>query len=120
MVSMNIKDSFGLLTSGLSAPQWSLQNRPYVVTSKPAMGRFPELKCCTLPFAFPASLICEISRWRPIPPSKLEKNKKISFTGPWLHFLEVSHSSGRGFPVVFGAVLMVPPATWSSSSAARI
>ena len=23
------------------APQWSLQNRPYVVTSKPAMGRFP-------------------------------------------------------------------------------
>src|SRR2546423_9200886 len=58
----------------LTFPQWSLQNRPYVVTSKPAMGRFPELKCCTLPFAFPASLICEISRWRPIPPSKLEKN----------------------------------------------
>src|SRR5258708_8112 len=45
-------------------PQGSLQNRPYGVTSKAAMGRFPELRCCTLPFAFRASLICEISRWK--------------------------------------------------------
>jgi len=36
--------------------------------------------------------------------SKLEK---ISFEGPWLHFLEVSYSSGRGFPATFrrGALL---------------
>ena len=57
-------------------PQGSLQNRPYGVTSKAAMGRFPELRCCTLPFAFRASLISEISRWRPISSSELEK---ISF-----------------------------------------
>jgi len=48
--------------------------------------------------------------------SKLEK---ISFTGPWLHFLEASHRSGRRFSPVFGA-LLIPLATWSSSSAARI
>ena len=57
-------------------PQGSLQNRPYGVTSKAANGRFPELRCCTLPSAFRASLISEISRWRPISCSKLEK---ISF-----------------------------------------
>src|SRR5207248_6913328 len=49
-----------------SLPQGSLQNRPYGVTSKPAMRRFPELRCCTLPFVFRASRICEISRWRAI------------------------------------------------------
>jgi len=38
----------------------------------------------------------------------LEARKKVLFTWPWLHFLEV-----------FGAVLIVAPATWSSSSAAR-
>ena len=54
-------------------PQGSLQNRPYGVTSKAAMGKFPELRCCTLPFAFWASLICEISRWGPISSSKVEK-----------------------------------------------
>src|SRR6266404_979444 len=54
-------------------PQGSLQNRPYGVTPKAAMGKFPELRCCTLPFAFWASLICEISRWRPISSSKVEK-----------------------------------------------
>ena len=47
-------------------PRGSLQNRPYEVTSKAANGRFPELRCCTLPSAFLASLISKISRWRPI------------------------------------------------------
>src|SRR6266446_2166887 len=60
-------------TSGPLVPQGSLQNRPYGVTSKAAMGKFPELRCCTLPFAFWASLICEISRWRPVSSSKVEK-----------------------------------------------
>jgi len=27
--------------------------------------------------------------------------RKISFTGPWGHFLEVSHSLGRAFPAGF-------------------
>src|SRR6266478_7982562 len=81
-------------------PQGSLQNRPYGVTSKAANGRFPELRCCTLSFAFRASLICEISRWRPISSSKLEK---ISFRWPWLHFLEAFHSGGRGFSAGFRA-----------------
>jgi hypothetical protein len=67
---------------------WSLQNRPYG----------PGLRCCTLPFAFLTSLISEISKWRAISSSKLEK---ISFTGPWGHFLEVSHSLGRAFPAGF-------------------
>src|SRR5713101_6055551 len=58
----------------VGGPQWSGQNRPYVVTSKPAMGRFPGLRCCTLPFAFWASLISEILRWKPISSSKFEKN----------------------------------------------
>jgi len=53
----------------------------------------------------------------PFPP---RSSKKISFTWPWLHFLEVSHSSGRGFQASFGAAFVVPPATWSSSSAAHI
>jgi len=48
------------------------------------------------------------------------KFEKIPFAWPWLHFLEVSHSSGRGFPAVFGAVLIVPPVSSSSSSAARV
>jgi hypothetical protein len=55
---------------------------PSVVTSKPAIcgqgktghGKCPELRCCTLSFAFRASLISEISRWRPTFSSKLEKN----------------------------------------------
>ena len=85
---------------------WSLQNRPYG----------PGLRCCTLPFAFLTSLISEISKWRAISSSKLEK---ISFTGPWGHFLEVSHSSGRAFRLVFDAML-IPLATWSSNSADRI
>ena len=72
----------------LPGPQWSGQNRPYG----------PGLRCCTLPFAFLTSLISEISKWRAISSSKLEK---ISFTGPWGHFLEVSHSSGRAFPAGF-------------------
>jgi len=67
---------------------WSLQNRPYG----------PGLRCCTLPFAFLTSLISEISRWRDISSSKLEK---IPFTGPWGHFLKVSHSSGCGFLATF-------------------
>jgi hypothetical protein len=67
---------------------WSLQNRPYG----------PGLRCCTLPFAFLTSLISEISKWRAISSSKLEK---ISFTGPWGHFLKVSHSSGCGFLATF-------------------
>ena len=67
---------------------WSLQNRPYG----------PGLRCCTLPFAFLTSLISGISKWRAIFSSKLEK---ISFIGPWEHFLEVSHSSGRAFPAGF-------------------
>ncbi len=50
-----------------------LGGRPPGGTSKPANGRFPELRCCTLPFAFWASLISEISRWKPISSSKLEK-----------------------------------------------
>ena len=67
---------------------WSLQNRPYG----------PGLRCCTLPFAFLTSLISEISKWRAISSSKLEK---ISFTRPWMHFLRVSHSSGCGFLATF-------------------
>src|SRR6266576_1333659 len=46
---------------------------------------FPGLRCCTLPFAFRASLISEISRWRSITSAALEKN---SFRWPWLHFLK--------------------------------
>jgi hypothetical protein len=70
-------DSTHEQTTGPSTrPQGSLQNRPYGVTSKPAMGRFPELRCCTPPPAFRASLISEISRWRPISSPELEK---ISF-----------------------------------------
>src|SRR5438309_9130754 len=34
----------------------------------------------------------------PFPP---RSSKRISFTWPWLHFLEVSHGSGRGFPAGF-------------------
>jgi hypothetical protein len=79
-------------------PQWSGQKRPTVVRSKPANGCGPGLRCCTLPFAFRASLISEISRWRAVSFSKPEK---ISFVGPWLHFLEVSRSSGRAFPAGF-------------------
>jgi hypothetical protein len=82
----------------LEEPQWSGQKRPTVVRSKPANGCGPGLRCCTLPFAFRASLISEILKWRAIPSSRLEKS---SFAGPWLHFLEVSHSSGRGFPASF-------------------
>ena len=77
-----------------------------VVRSKAANGgqvktgqrMWPGLRCCTLPFASRASLISEISRWRPIFPRSA---KKISFTWPWLHFLEVSHSSGSGFSAGF-------------------
>ena len=49
------------VTKVVVCPQGSLQNRPCGVTSKPAMGRFPGLRCCTLPFAFRASLISQIS-----------------------------------------------------------
>jgi hypothetical protein len=85
---------FGLSGQVKTGHTWSLQNRPYG----------PGLRCCTLPFAFLTSLISEISKWRAISSSKLEK---ISFTGPWLHFLEVSYSSGRGFLATFrrGALL---------------
>ncbi len=79
-------------------PQWSGQKRPTVVRSKPANGCGPGLRCCTLPFAFLTSLISEISKWRAISSSKPEK---ISFTGPWVHFLKVSHSSGCGFLATF-------------------
>ncbi len=34
----------------------------------------------------------------------LEVRKNISTTWPWLHFLEVSHSSGRGSPAGFRRV----------------
>jgi hypothetical protein len=65
--------------SNFAEPQWSGQKRPTVVRSKPANGCGPGLRCCTLPFAFRASLISEISKWGAISSSKLEK---ISFTGP--------------------------------------
>ncbi len=83
---------------GMRHPQWSGQKRPTVVRSKPANGCGPGLRCCTLPFAFLTSLISEISKWRAISSSKPEK---ISFTGPWVHFLKVSHSSGCGFLATF-------------------
>jgi len=34
----------------------------------------------------------------PFPP---QSSENIAFASPWLHFLEGSHSSGRGFPVGF-------------------
>jgi hypothetical protein len=49
-----------------------------------------------------------------------EARKKISFTGSWLHFLEASHSSGRGFPAGFRRGAHCSPANSSSSSAVRI
>jgi site-specific recombinase XerD len=76
------KQTRGVLKNWLNEPKKVNTEMPSVVTSKPAIcghfktghGRFPELRCCTLPSAFRASLICEISRWRPISSSKLEKN----------------------------------------------
>ncbi len=62
---------FSITWAALTTEGWStswvhwVQQRCFessVVTSKPAKGRWPELRCCTLPFAFRASLIREISR----------------------------------------------------------
>ena len=53
-------------------------------------------------------------------PFPSRSSKKISFAGSWLHFLEASHSLCRDSPAGFRRGAHVPPATWSSSSAARI
>jgi hypothetical protein len=50
------------------------------------------------PRSTPLSKILEIPRCRRIFSSQLEK---FRFRKPWLHFSEVPHSSGRGFPAIF-------------------
>ena len=85
---------------------WSLQNRPYG----------PGLRCCTLPFAFLTSLISEISKWRAISSSKLEKSLLQGRGGI---FSKSPIVWAVPFRLVFDAML-IPLATWSSNFADRI
>jgi hypothetical protein len=63
-----------------AGPQWSLQNRPRKIR-----GTYYN-SCCTLPSAFRTGLTARFRGGGPFPS---RSSKKISFTWPWLHFLEV-------------------------------
>jgi hypothetical protein len=64
-------------------------------------GRFCQVESVPLQITF---AVVKLSGKASLPPNRviLElSGRTISFTRPWLHFLEVSHSSGRGFPARF-------------------